>query len=227
MLWPAEFLDPGSGRIGRRSLWLHKAPPLMKDLAQQLRCPEAWKPTHLSPLVSFDPVRLRASRPRENAERWRGVGDCRFQPSRVSCCDITCWSLLASRRSSGTRMATQWWPCTYRKSYFSGTPYLSRRSPLMGSTNVAQLSESRDPTHAIYPEQPRQSATFSGVFSLFDYSHLECGDRWNSKPPQRCASFPLVPLRCCFIIPTQEPMVFRVEVHNVLPRKFELPGRQH
>src|ERR1700722_9285483 len=89
MLWPTEFLDPGSGRIGRRSLWLHKAPPLMKDLAQQLRRPEAWKPTHLSPLVSFDPVRPPASRPREDAERWRGEGDCRFQPSRVSCCDIT------------------------------------------------------------------------------------------------------------------------------------------
>src|ERR1700723_933431 len=89
MLWPTEFLDPGSGRIGRRSLWLHKAPPLMKDLAQQLRRPKAWKPTHLSPLVSFDPVRPPASRPREDAERWRGEADCQCQPSRVSCCDIT------------------------------------------------------------------------------------------------------------------------------------------
>jgi hypothetical protein len=60
------------GRIGTRSLWLHKAPPLMKDLAQQLRRPKAWKPTHLSPLVSFDPVRPPASRPLEGAERRRG-----------------------------------------------------------------------------------------------------------------------------------------------------------
>src|ERR1700733_13086292 len=88
MLWPTEFLDPGSGRIGRRSLWLHKAPPLMKDLAQQLRRPEAWKPTHLSPLVSFDSVRPPTSRPREDAERWRGEPDCQCQPSMVSCCDI-------------------------------------------------------------------------------------------------------------------------------------------
>jgi hypothetical protein len=51
MLWTAAFLDPGSGRIGRRSLRLHKAPLLMKDLAQQLRRPEAWKPTH--PARSF------------------------------------------------------------------------------------------------------------------------------------------------------------------------------
>ena len=40
MLWTAAFLDPGWGRIGRRSLWLHKVPPLMKGLAQQLRRPE-------------------------------------------------------------------------------------------------------------------------------------------------------------------------------------------
>src|SRR5580700_3687253 len=74
MLWTAAFLDPGSGRIGRRSLWLHKAPPLMKDLAQQLLRPEAWKPTHLPQLVSFDPVRPPASRP---ARTWND-GDAKL-----------------------------------------------------------------------------------------------------------------------------------------------------
>jgi hypothetical protein len=68
--WTAAFLDPGSGRIGRRSLRLHIAPLLVKDLAQQLRRPEAWEPTHPPPLVSSDPVRPPASHPREDTGRF-------------------------------------------------------------------------------------------------------------------------------------------------------------
>jgi len=53
----------GIGRIGNRSLWLCKTPLLMKGLAQQLRRPEAWKPTHPLPLFSSGPVRPPASHP--------------------------------------------------------------------------------------------------------------------------------------------------------------------
>lgn len=90
-----DAVDGGVSRSGigkdRKTIPLasQSSPLLMKDLAQQLRRPEAWKPTHPPPLVSFDPVRPPASRPREGAERWRGEADCQFQPSRVSSCDIT------------------------------------------------------------------------------------------------------------------------------------------
>jgi len=114
MLWPAAFLDPGSGRIGRPSLWLHKASPLMKDPAQQLRRPEAWKPAYRPPPVSFDPVRPPVGRRREDAERWRGEADCQFQRSKVSCCDITVLiaggcSRMPEKESRANRMDKRWW----------------------------------------------------------------------------------------------------------------------